>query len=119
VSLQHGDTRAERERFAVEHGQRFAHWDEAAGNLDEMAALIAALDLVISVQTATVHLAGALGKPVWVAIPAVAEWRYLEHGDTLPWYPSARLFRQDRPGEWGPVLDRIGAVLGNVPGTPD
>jgi ADP-heptose:LPS heptosyltransferase len=80
-------------------------------DLDELAALIGALDIVASVQTATVHLAGALGKPVWVAIPAVAEWRYLERGETMPWYPSARLFRQERTGEWGPVMERIGREL--------
>ena len=111
VSLQYGDSREERDVFIRTHGRLFEHWGEAVDDLEELAALIGALDMVVSVQTATVHLAGALGKPVWVAIPAVAEWRYLERGETMPWYPSARLFRQERTGEWGPVMERIGREL--------
>ena len=66
---------------------------------------------MISVQTAVVHLAGALGKPVWVMVPAVAEWRYLQSGDTMPWYPSVRLFRQSRADDWKPVIDSVTTEL--------
>ena len=70
-----------------------------------------ALDLVISVQTALVHLAGALGRPAWVVLRAAAEWRYLEHGDEMPWYPSVHLFRQQSAGDWAPVVARIAQEL--------
>jgi hypothetical protein len=72
----------------------FDYWSAAIDHYDETAALVTALDLVISVQTAVVHLAGALGKPAWVLVPAVPEWRYLKSGDSMPWYSSLRLFRQ-------------------------
>ena len=69
------------------------------------------LDLVITVDTSMGHLAGAMGKPVWIMIPKAADWRWqLEREDT-PWYPSARLFRQAKPGEWDPVLSRVSEAL--------
>ena len=73
----------------------------------DTAALISALDLVITVDTSVAHLAGALGKPVWVMIPFAPDWRWLlDRGDS-PWYPTMRLFRQNRLGKWGPVFDEI------------
>jgi len=71
---------------------------------------------VISVQTAVVHLAGALGTAVWAVLPAVAEWRYQEHGEQMPWYPSARLLRQAVAGDWTPVLCRAANELRAVSG---
>ena len=77
----------------------------------ETAALMENLDLVITVDTSMGHLAGAMGKPVWIMIPKAADWRWqLEREDT-PWYPSARLFRQAKPGEWDPVLSRVSEAL--------
>jgi hypothetical protein len=112
VSLQYGDaTGAELASFASEYAVHVDHWQEAIDDYDETAALVSALDLVISVQTAVVHLAGALGKPVWVMVPAVAEWRYLQSGVTMPWYPSVRLFRQSRADDWKPVIDSIATEL--------
>ena len=67
--------------------------------------------LVVSVQTAVVHLAGALGRPVWALIPAAPEWRYAMEGDAMPWYPSARLVRQAVPDDWGPVVREVAARL--------
>lgn len=77
----------------------------------ETAAAIAHLDLIVSVDTSVAHLAGALGKPVWILLPYVADWRWLTDREDNPWYPSARLFRQQEPGAWQPVIDRLAAEL--------
>lgn len=77
----------------VDSGPRLPWWSQATRNVDESAALVRALDLVISVTTAIVHVAGALGTPLWIAIPRIATWRYGWSGETLPWYPQARIFR--------------------------
>lgn len=88
---------------------------EATGASDfrQTARLIAGLDVVVSVDTAVAHLAGALGTPVLVLLPFDADWRWLAGRSDSPWYPSARLFRQDSPGEWGPVIDAVTAALGS------
>ena len=70
----------------------------------DTAELIATLDLVISVDTSIAHLAGALGKPVWILLPRLADWRWFKARDDSPWYPSARLFRQQREGDWSSVF---------------
>lgn len=80
-------------------------------DLDEAAAAVMALDLVITVDTALAHLAGALGKPVWIMVYAPAEWRWGHDGPRTPWYDSARLFRQRHPGDWAPVIDEIRQAL--------
>ena len=78
----------------------------------ETAAVVSALDLVITVDTAVAHLAGALGKPAWVLLPFAPDWRWLMARDDSPWYPSLRLFRQPRIGDWDAV---IAAVLEALP----
>jgi len=77
----------------------------------DVAALIETLDLVISIDTGIAHLAGALGKPVWIMLPYRADWRWLRERDDTPWYPQARLFRQTRPGDWSDVIGRVRAAL--------
>ena len=77
----------------------------------DTAALIANLDLVISVDTAVAHLAGAMGKSVWTLLPYAPDWRWLLNRDDSPWYPTMRLFRQQRPGDWGEVIQRIAESL--------
>src|SRR5271166_4126010 len=77
----------------------------------DTAAVLKNLDLVISVDTAIAHLAGALGIPVWVALPFVPDWRWLMDREDSPWYPSMRLFRQTRPGQWEDVFQRIAEAL--------
>jgi tetratricopeptide (TPR) repeat protein len=74
-------------------------------DFSDTAALIANLDLVITVDTAVAHLTGALGKPLWVMLPANSDWRWLEHRSDSPWYPTARLFRQTTLGDWAPVVE--------------
>jgi tetratricopeptide (TPR) repeat protein len=107
VSLQYGDVQAELEIVRRAPGVRLTHWQSAVDDYEETAALVAALDLVVSVQTAAVHLAGALGKRVIALIPALPEWRYGASGDSMIWYPSVRLLRQSVPGDWGSVLESL------------
>jgi tetratricopeptide (TPR) repeat protein len=83
----------------------------------DTAAAIARMDLVICVDTAVAHLAGALGKPVWLMIPTVHDWRWLTGRDDSPWYPTMRLFRQQRHHDWGEVVDRLGLALDSFPKT--
>jgi len=77
----------------------------------DTAALMANLDLVISVDTAAAHLAGALGKPVWLLLPTPADWRWMLHRVDNPWYPTMTLFRQTSPGKWNDVIGRIAQAL--------
>src|SRR6202030_4014001 len=80
------------------------HFGDALKDFSDTAALISNLDLVISVDTSVAHLAGALGKPVWVLLTHVPDWRWLLDRDDSPWYPTARLFRQSGTGEWDAVI---------------
>jgi ADP-heptose:LPS heptosyltransferase len=84
---------------------------DSAKDFDELAGLIGSLDLIITVQGTTVHLAGAQGRPVWVLLNRSAEWRYMASGQRMPWYPSARLFRQAAPGAWDIVFDDVAHAL--------
>ena len=69
------------------------------------------LDLVISVDTSVAHLAGTMGKPVWLLLPHVPDWRWLLDREDSPWYPTMRLFRQQKPGDWDVPLDRLRSAL--------
>jgi Tfp pilus assembly protein PilF len=111
VSLQYGDCRDEIDALAQSAGLKIQHWQNAIDDYDQTAGLVGALDQIISVQTAVVHLAGALGKPVWALVPAVPEWRYMAEGEVMPWYPSVRLLRQRRHGDWNPVIDSVARLL--------
>ena len=77
----------------------------------DTAAAIARLDLVITVDTSVAHLAGALGKPTWVLLPLVPDWRWLLMRDDTPWYPNMRLFRQQQAGDWVAVFERMATAL--------
>ncbi len=73
--------------------------------------MLATLDLVITTDTCIAHLAGAMGKPVWILLPHLSDWRWMQQIETTPWYPTARLFRQRLPSDWAGVLERIIAEL--------
>ena len=111
VSLQYTDCRAELARLQEAHGIEVAHWQASIDDYDETAALVAALDAVASVCTAVVHLAGALDRPTYVAVPWWPAWCFMLEGEDMPWYPSVRLLRQARPNDWGAPIARIGAAI--------
>jgi tetratricopeptide (TPR) repeat protein len=92
-------------------GNRVTDLENAIADLADTAALIMHLDLVIAVDTAVAHLAGALGRPVWVLVPFAPDWRWLTERQDSPWYPTMRLFRQPGILEWAPVLERVGSNL--------
>lgn len=108
ISLQYTDVRSELESAPV----RIEHWPEAIDDYDETAALVCALDSVLTVCTAIVHLTGALGRPALVMVPFGSDWRYGAAGERMPWYPSVRLVRQSRIGDWSGVLDEVARRLG-------
>ncbi len=92
---------------AVPPGMRLADHSAALADFADTAALIARLDLVIAVDTAVAHLAGALGKPVWTLLARAPDWRWLLGREDSPWYPTMRLFRQREPGDWQEVMARV------------
>src|SRR5262249_22734248 len=81
--------------------------DEPPGALTDRAAVMSSLDLVITSDTAIAHLAGALGVPVWVVLSSAPDWRWLLQREDSPWYPTMRLFRQSKLGEWDDVFARM------------
>ena len=84
---------------------------DARNDFARKAALIEGLDLVISVDTSNAHLAGALAKPVWILLPFAPDWRWRLGRTDSPWYPTARLFRQPRAGDWAGVVAEVRAAL--------
>jgi hypothetical protein len=79
----------------------------------DTAAIINSLDLVISVDTAVLHLAGAMGKPTWALLPWSCDWRWLQSGNETIWYPSVRIFRQTQPGDWNSVFSQLEKEIQN------
>ena len=96
--------------FAASH-PHFIDLAQELGDFAETGAVMQNLDLVIAVDTAVVHLAGALGREAWVLVPEPADWRWLLNRTDSPWYPTLRLFRQDRPTEWALVVVEIARNL--------
>jgi len=109
-SLQKGPSSAEAGRLA----ERLPLIDlgEALSDFADTASAITHLDLVISVDTAVAHLAGAMGRPVWILLPNMPDWRWLLDRDDSPWYPTARLFRQRQERDWHELLQRVTVALG-------
>lgn len=104
------EIRAEDRAWVERTGAVTTH-EAMLGDFGDTAALIEAMDLVISIDTAVAHLAGALAKPVWLMLPFNPDWRWLIGRDDSPWYPTARLFRQPAPGDWDSVVRSIAAAL--------
>lgn len=109
VSLQK-DLRPE-DRAALRERPDFVDLTAHLSDFTDTAALIACLDLVITVDTSVAHLAGALGHPTWILIPYTADWRWQLDRSDSPWYPTVRLFRQTETCDYGEVLDRVRAEL--------
>src|SRR5262249_37616880 len=87
------------------------HFGDELRDYSDTAALVASMDLVISVCTSVGHLAGAMNKPTWFLLSDHADWRWLLHRRDSPWYPSARLFRQPTVGDWTSVVQEVAAEL--------
>ena len=103
--------KGERESEVAGLPERVVRVNERIGTFRDTAVALGKLDLVITTCTSVAHLAGALGRPFWVVLSRNADWRWLVGRDDSPWYPSARLFRQTRLGDWDGVFERLGAAL--------
>jgi hypothetical protein len=101
----------DQEAAALAAETRVTHVGAELKNFSDTAAVIAQCDLVIAVDTAVAHLAGALGRPLWVLLPFAPDWRWTLDGESSPWYPSARLFRQSALDDWDTVIARVGEEL--------
>lgn len=108
-SLQKG--KASQQIYKRSNALELSNWEKELKDFSDTAGLIANLDLVIAVDTSVAHLAGAMGKPVWVLIPFVPDWRWLLERENSPWYPTMRLFRQPRFGDWETPVQNIVAAL--------
>jgi tetratricopeptide (TPR) repeat protein len=118
ISLQKGDAAGQIATLGVTTLPHDTHVTDGSGcdrDLAETAALVATLDLVITTDTCIAHLAGAMARPVWILLPWLSDWRWMQQTETTPWYPTARLFRQSSPGDWPGVLDRVIAELKSFP----
>jgi tetratricopeptide (TPR) repeat protein len=114
VNLQYDDCQGDLDELESIADIKVTHWQDAHDDYGQTAALVSALDLVISVCTAVIHLSGALGRPVWIMAPYSPEWRYGFSGESMPWYPAARVFRQPEYGRWAPVVERVACELAEV-----
>lgn len=108
------ELRTEDRAAAAEFTQVVRDHGAALHDFADTAALVAELDLIITVDTSVAHLAGAMGKPVWILLSYVADFRWLTERSDSPWYPTARLFRQDGIGSWSNVLEDVISELGNM-----
>ena len=108
------------DKFTEETGIRTNVLFAADGLIERVAAEgeLSPADVVITVDTSVAHLAGALGKPVWVLLQQPSEWRWLERGASSPWYPGATLYRQSEPDDWDKVIGAVSADLEQLSANP-
>ena len=99
------------DRVTLEDNPRILHFAGELVDFSDTAALINCLDLVITVDTSVAHLSAAMDRKTWLLLPCIPDWRWLLDGDTSPWYPAMKLFRQQSKGNWDPVLNKIGGLL--------
>jgi ADP-heptose:LPS heptosyltransferase len=92
---------------------RLTHIGDALEDFEDTAAVAALVDVVVSVDTSVVHLAGAMGRPTWILLPFCPDWRWMLDREDSPWYPTARLFRQPTLGDWDSVVGRVRDALVN------
>jgi tetratricopeptide (TPR) repeat protein len=126
INLQYGNCSGELREAKEKSGVTIHHWEDAdpLKDLDGFAAQVSALDLVISVDNATVHMAGALGIPVWTLLPFACDWRWMREFEDTPWYKTVRLFRQSSHGDWDAIFGRVASnlkqyiVTGVMPAVP-
>jgi tetratricopeptide (TPR) repeat protein len=90
---------------------QLTHLGTELADFNDTAAVLAVCDLLITVDTAPAHLAGAMGRPVWVLVPFAPDWRWMLEGETTPWYPTARVYRQSSPADWNAVIARVVGAL--------
>jgi len=87
------------------------HFGDVIQDFSDTAALVELMDVVITVDTSIAHLAGAMGKPVWILLPYSPDWRWMIEREDNPWYPTARLFRQPAIGDWVSVIEKVSQEL--------
>jgi ADP-heptose:LPS heptosyltransferase len=113
VSLQVGP----RAQEPAPEGLDLIRFAQQLNDFSDTAALMSNLDLVITTDTAAAHLAGALGRRVWTLLASAADWRWGISGETTPWYPSMRLYRQPRLGDWASVVETVAKDLEQLVGS--
>jgi hypothetical protein len=99
------------DRETLSANNRLIFLGNAIEDFDDLAALVALCDLVISADTAVAHLAGAMGKPLWLLKQFAADWHWMNSPSGSPWYPDVRIFRQPTPGDWGSVITKVVSEL--------
>ncbi len=112
VSIQKGPAAAQ--AAAPPTGMSLVSLSDEIADFEDTAAILTVVDLLISVDSSPVHLAGALGRPAWVMLPLVPDWRWLLGRDDTPWYPTVRLFRQSARADWTGVIDAVASNLAQV-----
>ncbi|MCE9632701.1 MAG: tetratricopeptide repeat protein [Methylophilales bacterium] len=98
----------------LENHLEVLHFGDVIQDFSDTAALVELMDLVITVDTSIAHLAGAMGKPVWILLPYSPDWRWMVEREDSPWYPTARLFRQPAIGDWGGVIEKVSQELAKL-----
>ncbi|MEJ2040118.1 MAG: hypothetical protein P8X55_14475, partial [Desulfosarcinaceae bacterium] len=111
IGLQKGPAAVQAESGALPRNFSVINWGPEFKDFSDTAAAVECLDLVVSIDTSVAHLAGALGKPVWILLPMVPDWRWLLERSQSPWYPTMHLFRQSRYTGWSRVVAHLASAL--------